>query len=72
MVQTYLLLSQHWSKVRTTGKEPCTRYYHAACCISDAQHSLLMVVGGLNAFSVFSDVWLLDMAGGSWSEVISI
>ena len=47
---------------------PPARNGHAACCIAG---SLLMVVGGLSdGLNVLSDVWLLDVTNGSWSEVL--
>lgn len=45
---------------------PPARRYHAACWIAG---SLLMVVRGAD-FNVLSDVWLLDVTNGSWSEVL--
>ena len=70
---------QHWSKVKTSGKKPPARVYHATCVLTG--HPIhLAVVGGHGytnsewiAFpeqTDFSDMWLLDMTNGSWSEVI--
>ena len=70
----YLNMSmQHWTKVGTGGKLPVRRSLHTACCIAGPltgqEHSVLMVVGGWNGSKVFSDVWLLDVDKGVWSEV---
>ena len=60
---------QKWSKVRTSQK-PRGRAYHAACVIGSntGHHPLVMVVGGFGG-TALSDVWLLDVTDGSWSEV---
>ena len=69
-------MSQHWTKVQIKGKKPAPRRYHTTLCIEDAHtghHPLLMVVGGLGVYgSVFSDVWLLDVLNGAWTEVCYI
>ena len=53
--------------------KPPARMYHAAIVISDAiagQNPLVMVVGGMtNDSAILSDVWLLNMTDGTWSEV---
>lgn len=64
---------QHWTKV-ISGKKPPARYYHTACCISGPltgqEHPLLMVVGGKDLDTeCYSDVWLLNVDKGLWSEV---
>ena len=53
---------------------PPARQQHAACCIAGVNAGdppLLMVVGGCDTDeqTFFSDVWLLDLTNGSWSEV---
>ena len=71
----YLNMSiQHWTKVGIGEKPPVPRSLHTVCCIAGLltgqQHSVLMVVGGLgNGLKVLSDVWLLDVDKGVWSEV---
>ena len=70
----YLNMSmQQWTKVGTGGKPPA-RCWHTACCIvgplTGQEHSVLMVVGGIgDGWKVLSDVWLLDLDKGVWSEV---
>ena len=69
----YLNMSmQHWTKV-ASGKRPQPRDSHTACCIASPltgqEHSVLMVVGGQDGLMVLSDVWLLDVDKGVWSEV---
>ena len=69
----YLNMSmQHWTKV-STGEKPPARCSHTACCIAGPltgqEHSVLMVVGGWNGRKALSDVWLLDVDKGVWSEV---
>ena len=64
---------QHWTKV-ASGKKPTARSSHTACCIAGPltgqEHPLLMVVRGAgDGWKVFSDVWLLDVDKGVWSEV---
>ena len=64
-------MSQHWTKVQIKGKKPAPRYWHATLCIEDphtGHHPLLMVVGGVGS-SVLSDVWLLEVINGVWTEV---
>ena len=68
----YLNMSmQHWTKVGI-GKKPPTRSGHTACCIAGPltgqEHPLLLVVGGVGR-KALSDVWLLDVDKGVWSEV---
>ena len=68
----YLNMSmQHWTKVGS-GKRPQPRHFHAACCIAGPltgqEHPLLIVVGGAGQ-KMLSDVWLLDVDKGVWSEV---
>ena len=68
----YLNMSmQHWTKVEI-GEKPPARYWHTACCIAGPltgqEHPLLIVVGG-DGQKVFSDVRLLDVDKGVWSEV---
>ena len=62
---------QHWTKV-ASQKRPPGRSLHTACCIAGPltgqDHPLLLVVGGY-ARKAFSDVWLLDVDKGVWSEV---
>ena len=69
----YLNMSmQHWTKVGT-GEKPPVRCWHTACCIAGPltgqEHSVLMAVGGWNGEKALSDVWLLDVDKGVWSEV---
>ena len=70
----YKIMSmQHWMKV-ASGKMPPGREFHTACCIAGPltgqEHLLLMVAGGYGYEGmVFSDVWLLDVDKGVWSEV---
>ena len=69
----YLNMSmQHWTKV-DSGIIPHARHSHTACCIAGPltgqEHPLLIVVGGGHDGQVFSDVWLLDVDKGVWSEV---
>ena len=57
-----------------TGNKPPARNSHTACCIAGPltgqEHPLLMVVGGEgDGLKVFSDMWLLDVDKGVWSEV---
>ena len=71
------LISQHWSKVKTSGGRPPARGYHAACCIAGPltgqPHPLLMVTGGLDeGMEALSDVWVLDVAQGLWSQVLHV
>ena len=69
-VYQFYIMSQNWNKLHTSGKKPPARSSHSACCITGA-HPALMVVGGLGYDGrVFSDVWLLDVTDGSWSEVL--
>ena len=69
------LISQHWSKVKTSGGRPPARSSHAACCIAGPltgqPHPLLMVTGG-GDFGALSDVWVLDVAQGLWSQVLHV
>ena len=71
----YLNMSlQHWTKVGSGKKKPPGRFSHTACCIAGPltgqDHPLLLVVGGCaGGGEVFSDVWLLDVDKGVWSEV---
>ena len=62
------LMSQNWTKLQTSGKKPPARELHSACCMS-GDHPVLMVVGGWDGGRVLSNVWLLDVTDGSWSEV---
>ena len=65
-------MSQQWTKVQIKGNKPSPRTYHTTLCIEDphtGHHPLLMVVGGLGVGSVLSDVWLLDVINGLWTEV---
>ena len=70
----YLDMSmQHWTKV-ASGKRPQPRCYHTACCIAGPltgqEHPLLIVFGGSSGvLKVLSEVWLLDVDKGVWSEV---
>ena len=66
-----LLMSQNWNKVHTSGKKPPAREFHSACCITGANPTL-MVVGGYGIGGALSDVWLLDVTDGSWSEVLHV
>ena len=64
-------MSQQWTKVQIKGNKPAPRNYHTTLCIEDphtGHHPLLMVVGG-DGDSVLSDVWLLDVINGVWTEV---
>ena len=55
--------------MKTNMKKPPARIYHATCVITSPEHPpQLMVIGGL-AHNVLCDVWILDIANGSWSEV---
>ena len=70
-------ISQHWSKVKTSGGRPPARSYHAACCIAGPltgqPHPLLMVICGQRSFlEALSDVWVLDVAQGLWSQVLHV
>ena len=62
---------QHWIKVVSESKPPA-RDSHAACCIAGPltgqEYAILMVIGG-DGPKVLSDVWLLDVERGVWSEV---
>ena len=64
---------QHWTEVGSGKKKPPARSSHTACCIAGPltgqDHPLLLVVGGHTAWDVLSDVWLLDVDKGVWSEV---
>ena len=65
-------MSQHWTKVQIKGKKPAPRNYHTTLCIEDphtGHHPLLMVVGGAGSSSILSDVCLLDVINGVWTEV---
>ena len=71
------LISQHWSKVKTSGGRPSARMYHAACCIAgpltEQPHPLLIVICGRAVGLVaLSDVWVLDVAQGLWSQVLHV
>ena len=70
------LISQHWSKVKTSGGRPPTRDDHACCIaghLTGQPHPLLMVVGGWgDGLDVLSDVWVLDVAQGLWSQVLHV
>ena len=70
------LISQHWSKVKISGGRPPARKYHAACCIAGPltgqPHPLLIVIGGWGDGNVLSDVWVLDVAQGLWSQVLHV
>ena len=63
---------QHWTKV-ACEKTPPGRESHTACCIAGPltgqEHPILMIVEGGKEVEVFSDVWLLDVDKGVWSEV---
>ena len=64
---------QHWIKLTTEHKPPA-RDYHSTCFMAGPptgqQSPLLMVVGGLDdTLKALSDVWLLDVEEGVWSEV---
>ena len=59
---------QKWSKLQTSEKKPPARYYHTASGIT-GHPPQLMVVGGYGG-RVLSDVWMLDVSQGSWSEVL--
>ena len=64
-------MSQEWTKVQIKVKKPAPRTYHTTLCIEDphtGHHPLLMVVGGAGS-SISSDVWLLDVINGVWTEV---
>ena len=64
-------MSQHWTKIQIKEKKPSPRQNHTTLCIEDphtGHHPLLMVVGGFDG-SVLSDVWLLDVINGVWTEV---
>ena len=53
------------------GQKPPARRHHAACRIAGTlagDHPMVMVIGGVGK-TMFSDVWLLDVAKGSWCEV---
>ena len=67
-----LLMSQIWNKLQTSGEKPPGRCYHSACCITGANPALMVVggFGGTGDGGVLSDVWLLDVTDGSWSEVL--
>ena len=67
---------QHWTKLKVFGAKPRARTHHATCCIAGPltgqEHPILMVVGGMAEdwkTSKLSDVWLLDVDKGAWSEV---
>ena len=62
-------MSQNWSKFQTSGKKPRARDNHTACCMT-GDRLVLMVLGGGDGVHVLSDVWLLDVANRSWSEVL--
>ena len=65
-------MSQEWTKVQIKVKKPAPRNYHTTLCIEDphtGHHPLLMVVGGNDNGSILSDVWLLDVINGVWTEV---
>ena len=70
-VHAYLLMLQNWSSIRTSGKTPPARADHSACYLT-GDKAVLMVVGGygIPANGVLSDVWLLDVTDGLWSEVL--
>lgn len=56
--------------MRTRGKKPSARRYHASCVINSTGHApLLMVVGGWDGNMAFSDVWVLNVNDGSWRKV---
>ena len=58
----------------TGGPRPRARESHTACCIAGPltgqEHPLLLVEGGLSgALSALTDMWVLDVDRGVWSEV---
>ena len=68
-------MSQQWTKVQNKGNKPALRNYHTTLCIEDlhtGHHPLLMVVGGGGYGGILSDVWLLDVINGVWTEVCTL
>ena len=65
----FIYLPQTWSKLQTSGRKPPARLDHSTCVIT-GDHQL--VIGGLGRQEVLSDVWLLDLTNGSWSEVLHV
>ena len=63
-----LFSSQEWRKLQTSEKTPQARRSHTASVIT-GHPPQLMVVGGWGG-RVFSDVWILVVAEGRWSEVL--
>ena len=71
--ESLLLYIQEWNKLKVKGRGPPARSSHSACCITDIHldhhHPVLVVVGGDNGSSTFSDMWLLDVANKQWKKV---
>ena len=66
------IIPQHLAKVHIKGEKPAARMYHTALCIEHphtAHHPLLMVEGGKGRRTALSDVWVLDVTDGVWSQV---
>lgn len=55
--------SARWAKLDPEGPSPAGRSYLAGAY--DVRHNRLIVVGGVDADSAFSDVWLLHNADGT-------
>ena len=61
---------QNWSKLQTSGEKPPARCWHSTCYLTGANPKLMVVGGWGDGVGVLSDVWLLDVTDGSWSEVL--
>ena len=65
LCDTFLLnpRTARWQQVRTFGKAPTQRSYHAACAVAGG--SRLVVFGGSNSTDAFNDVYVLDCGSGA-------
>jgi hypothetical protein len=55
-----------WSQVEASGIPPTARAQHTA--IYDGAHEWMVVFGGWRSGSVLDEVWVLNLATGSWTE----
>jgi hypothetical protein len=60
-----------WSPIARTGPQPPARQFHAMAIDRDARVAYIFAGVGANAFCgpFLSDVWALDLASETWSEV---
>jgi hypothetical protein len=55
-----------WTEVEASGTPPTARAQHTA--IYDGGHDWMVVFGGWRAGSVLGEVWVLNLATGSWTK----